>query len=96
MLTVREVVDCDCWDCDWAGWGGCWDVVPVMLDWSVMFAERTDRGRDSREPPKREEGARARMEALVSRELRRRRLDEEARVRIEALSVRMLFAVAVL
>jgi len=55
---------------------------------------RTLSGRDSRLLPKSEEGAMARTEASVSRERRRRRLEEEARVRIEALSVRMLFAVA--
>ena len=52
-------------------------------------------GKDSRLLLKRLEGAKARTEALVSRELRRRRLELEARVRIEALSVRRLFAVAV-
>jgi hypothetical protein len=60
-----------------------------------MFEERTLRGRDSREPPKMEDGARALTEALVSREWRRRRLEEDANVRIDALSVRRLFAVAV-
>ena len=61
-----------------------------------MFAERTLKGRDSRLPPKREEGARALTEALVSSELRRRRFEEDARVRMEALSVRTLLAIAVL
>jgi hypothetical protein len=57
---------------------------------------KTLNGRLSRLPPKTEDGARARTEALVSKEFRRRRFDEEARVRIDALSVRMLFAVATL
>lgn len=57
-------------------------------------ALRTLRGKDSRLPPKSEEGARARTEASVSKERRRRRLEEDARVRIEALSVRRLLAVA--
>ena len=43
-----------------------------------------------------DEGARARTEALVSKEFRRLRFDEDARVRIDALSVRRLLAVAVL
>jgi hypothetical protein len=59
-----------------------------------MFAERTERGSDSRLPPQREEGARARVEASVSRERRRWRFEEDARVRMEALSVRRLLAVA--
>jgi hypothetical protein len=59
-----------------------------------IFAERTERGRDSREFPHTEEGAMARTDAFVSRELRRRRFDDEARVRIEALSLRRPFAVA--
>jgi hypothetical protein len=60
----------------------------------VAFAESMESGRDSRLLPKREDGARARTEASVSRLCRRRRLDDEASVRMEALSVRMLFAVA--
>jgi hypothetical protein len=56
--------------------------------------ERTDRGRDSRLPPNIDAGARALMEALVSTEFRRRRFDEEARVRMEASSVSTLLAVA--
>jgi hypothetical protein len=59
-----------------------------------ILAERTERGRDSREFPHTEEGAIARTEAFVSRELRRRRFDEEASVRSDALSLRRLFAVA--
>lgn len=61
-----------------------------------MLALRTLSGSDSRLPPNSDEGARARTEALVSRELRRRRLLDEASVKIEALSVRILFAVAML
>jgi hypothetical protein len=53
-------------------------------------------GKLSRLPPKTDEGAKARTEAFVSKEFRRRRLDELANVRIEALSFRALFAVAVL
>jgi hypothetical protein len=60
-----------------------------------MVAESTLSGRDSRLPPQRDEGARARTEASVSKERRRRRLDEDASVRIEALSVSRLLAVAV-
>jgi hypothetical protein len=54
----------------------------------------TLRGRLSLLPPQSEDGARARTEASVSKECLRRRFEEEARVRIEALSVRRLFAVA--
>lgn len=60
-----------------------------------IVALSTLSGSDSRLPPNRDDGASARTEASVSRERRRRRLDEEARVKIEALSVRRLFAVAV-
>ena len=60
----------------------------------MIVPERTERGSDSRLPPNMEAGARAFIEALVSTELRRRRLEEDARVRIEASSVRMLLAVA--
>lgn len=60
-----------------------------------MLALRTLRGRLSRLPPHREEGANARTDASVSIERRRRRLLEEAKVNMEALSVRRLFAVAV-
>jgi hypothetical protein len=56
--------------------------------------DRTLSGSDSRLPPQTDEGAKARTEALVSREFRRRRLDDEASVKIDALSVRILFAVA--
>lgn len=57
-------------------------------------ALKTLSGRDSRLPPKSEEGARARTEASVSKERRRRRLEDDARVRMDALSVRRLLAVA--
>ena len=60
-----------------------------------MLALRILRGSDSRLPPNREDGASARTEASVSKERRRRRLEDEARVRMEALSVRRLLAVAV-
>lgn len=62
----------------------------------MWLALRTLSGSDSRLPPKIDDGARARTEALVSSEFRRRRFDEEARVMIEALSVRRSLAVAVL
>lgn len=55
---------------------------------------RTLRGRLSRLPPNMEAGASARMDALVSAELRRQRFDDDARVTIDASSVRMLLAVA--
>lgn len=58
-------------------------------------ADKTERGSDSRLPPNIDAGASARIEALVSRLLRRRRFDEDASVRIEASSVRTLLAVAV-
>jgi hypothetical protein len=60
-----------------------------------MVALSTLRGSDSRLPPQRDEGARARTDASVSKERRRRRLEDDASVRMEALSVRRLFAVAV-
>lgn len=55
---------------------------------------RTLRGRDSRLPPKIDDGASALTDAFVSRELRLRRFEDEARVTIDALSVKRLFAVA--
>lgn len=67
-----------------------------VFDASVVFPLRTLSGRLSRLPPKTEEGANPRTDALVSRELRRRCLDELAKVRREALSVKALFAVAAL
>ena len=59
-----------------------------------MFALRILSGRLSLLPPHTEEGARARTEASVSMDRRRRLLLDEASVRIEALSVSRLFAVA--
>jgi len=61
-----------------------------------MLLDRTLKGRDSREFPHNEDGASARTEALVSKEFLRRRLDEDARVNIEASSLSMPFAVAAL
>ena len=54
----------------------------------------TLKGRLSRLPPNIEAGARARMDALVSTEFRRRRFEDDASVRMEASSVKTLFAVA--
>lgn len=59
-----------------------------------MFALKTLSGKLSRLPPQRDEGARARTDASVSRERLRRRLLDDAKVRIDALSVRRLLAVA--
>jgi hypothetical protein len=59
-----------------------------------MMPLRTLRGRLSRLPPKTEAGASALMEALVSAEFRRRRFEDEARVRMDASSVSTLLAVA--
>ena len=56
--------------------------------------DRTLSGSDSRLPPKTDDGAKARTEAFVSREFLRWFLEDEARVKMEALSVSMLFAVA--
>jgi hypothetical protein len=58
-----------------------------------MLALRTLRGSDSRLPPHTEFGAIARIDASVSM-LRRRCLEEEASVRILALSDDRLFVVA--
>ena len=63
-----------------------------MLDGSILL--KTLRGRLSRLPPQSDDGARARTDASVSIERRRPRLLDEARVRMEALSVRRLLAVA--
>lgn len=52
-------------------------------------------GRDSREPPNMDAGAKARIEALVSRLFRRLRFEEDASVMIEASSVSTLLAVAI-
>lgn len=64
-----------------------------MLDGS-MLALSTLRGRLSRLPPQSDDGARARTDASVSIDRRRPRLLDDARVRMEALSVRRLLAVA--
>jgi hypothetical protein len=60
----------------------------------MTVPDRTDRGSDSRLPPNIDPGASAFIEAFVSTELRRRLLEEEANVRIEASSERTLLAVA--
>ncbi len=65
----------------------------VCPGWMTV-PDKTERGRDSRLPPNIEAGARALIEALVSKELRLRRLDDEANVRIEASSVKRLSTVA--
>jgi hypothetical protein len=72
------------------GWCG------TATEFESIFALRTLRGRDSRLPPNNEDGARARTDASVSMDRLLRRFEDEARVRIDALSVRRLFAVAVL
>lgn len=56
---------------------------------------RTESGSDSRDPPKTDDGAKARTEASVSNE-RLRRLDDDASVMMEALSVQTPWAVAAL
>ncbi len=71
-----------------------------LLVWAAgaipsTFELRTLRGRLSRLPPQSDDGARARTEASVSMERRRRRLLDEASVKMEALSVKRLLAVAV-
>jgi hypothetical protein len=71
----------------------CMPGVDGMPDASTL-ALRMLRGRLSRLPPHKDDGARARTEASVSMERRRRRLLEDASVRMEALSVRRLLAVA--
>jgi len=60
----------------------------------MIVPDKTDKGRDSRLPPNMEAGASALIEAFVSTEFLRRRFDDEASVRMEASSVRTLFAVA--
>lgn len=55
---------------------------------------RTLSGRLSRLPPNIDAGANALIDALVSKEFRRRRFDDDASVRMEALSVNALLAVA--
>ena len=66
-----------------------------VVPWGVKSADRTLRGRDSRDPPNIEDGAKARTEAFVSSEFRLRLFEDDARVNIEALSVSKLLAVAV-
>lgn len=61
-----------------------------------ILLDRTLKGRDSREFPQSDDGASARTEALVSSEFRRRRLEDEAKVIIEASSLSIPFAVAAL
>jgi hypothetical protein len=60
----------------------------------MTVPDKTDNGRDSRLPPNMEAGASAFMDALVSTEFRRRLFEEEAKVRMEASSVRRLLATA--
>lgn len=59
-----------------------------------MFALSTERGSDSRLPEKSDDGANARTEASVSKDRRLLPRLEDASVRIDALSVNRLFAVA--
>lgn len=73
-----------------------WALNAEVFDGSTTLLLSRLNGKLSRLPPKTDEGANARTEALVSREFRLRRLDELASVRIEALSFKTLFAVAVL
>jgi hypothetical protein len=73
-----------------------WALKAEVLDGSTTLPLSRLSGKLSRLPPKTDEGAKARTEALVSKEFRRRRLDELASVRIEALSFSALLAVAVL
>lgn len=74
--------------------GRVWCGTVTVLE--SIFALRTLRGRLSRLPPNKDDGARARTDASVSMDLRLRLFEEDARVSIEALSVKRLFAVAVL
>jgi hypothetical protein len=67
-----------------------------MMEEESTFALKTLSGRLSRLPPNSEEGAKARTEASVSIDLLLRLLEDDASVRIEALSVRRLLAVAIL
>jgi hypothetical protein len=71
-----------------------WGPEAEVLFASPMLPLRTLSGRLSRLPPNTDDGARARTEASVSMERRRRRFDDEASVRIEASSERRLLAVA--
>lgn len=58
------------------------------------MALRTLRGRLSRLPPQSDDGARARTDASVSIDRRRPLLLDDAKVRMDALSVSRLLAVA--
>lgn len=77
---IRELLPCSP--------GVVGNVEESMLELSTLS------GRLSRLPPQTEDGARALTDASVSIERRRRRLLEDARVKIEALSVSSPFAVA--
>ena len=69
------------------------EAVSACPGWMTV-PDRTERGNDSRLPPNIDPGARALIDALVSTELRLRRLDDDASVRIEASSVKRLSTVA--
>lgn len=69
---------------------------PADVGAASTLALRMLSGRLSLLPPHSDDGARARTEASVSMERRRRRLLDDASVRIDALSVSRLLAVAVL
>lgn len=70
-------------------------VCDAVMPGASGVCERIDRGRDSRDPPQAELGAIARIEALLSSELRRGALcEEDARVSTDALSLSRLLAVA--
>jgi hypothetical protein len=60
----------------------------------MIVPDKTDKGKDSRLPPNIEPGASALTDAFVSTEFLRRRFDEEAKVKMEASSVKTLLAVA--
>jgi hypothetical protein len=68
-----------------------------LIWWGAVsiLALRTLKGSDSLLPPNKEDGARALTEASVSIDLRLLLLEDDASVRMEALSVRRLLAVAV-
>lgn len=67
----------------------------MLEPWYAAELDKTDKGNDSLEPPNMDWGAKARIEAFVSRLFLRRRFEEEARVIIEASSLNTLLAVAV-
>ena len=71
-----------------------WSPGVVELAVGSTEALKTLNGKLSRLPPQREDGARARTDASVSMERRLRRLPDDARVRMEALSVKRPLAVA--